>query len=73
MYQGPGASFLFPEDWATYEAAIPVEERHDFIAAYGRWNTCHLTVSLCCLSSYCMTSPIASLSHISPMRAVHFI
>ena len=27
MYQGPGASFVFPEDWANYEAAIPEEER----------------------------------------------
>lgn len=36
LYQGPGANYLFPEDWAPYEAAIPPEERHDFIAAYGR-------------------------------------
>lgn len=27
MYQGPGANFLFPEDWADYEAAIPPAER----------------------------------------------
>lgn len=27
MYQGPGANFLFPEDWASYEAAIPPAER----------------------------------------------
>ena len=31
-----GASFIFPEDWAAYEAAIPVEERGDYIKAYGR-------------------------------------
>lgn len=30
MYQGPGASFLFPEDWAAYEAAIPPAERGVF-------------------------------------------
>lgn len=36
FYQGPGASFLFPEDWALYEAAIPEEERGDYIKAYGR-------------------------------------
>lgn len=36
FYQGPGASFLFPEDWAAYEAAIPPAERGDYIAAYGK-------------------------------------
>jgi proline iminopeptidase len=36
MYQGPGAGFMFPEDWAAYEAAIPVAERGDYIKAYGR-------------------------------------
>ena len=36
FYQGPGASFLFPEDWALYEAAIPAAERDDYLAAYGR-------------------------------------
>lgn len=36
FYQGPGASFIFPEDWARYEAAIPEEERYDFIKAYGK-------------------------------------
>ena len=35
FYQS-GASFLFPEDWAQYEAAIPEAERGDYIAAYGR-------------------------------------
>jgi proline iminopeptidase len=35
-YQGPGANYIFPDDWATYEAAIPVEERNDFLNAYGR-------------------------------------
>jgi proline iminopeptidase len=36
LYQGPGANCLFPEDWALYEAAIPVEERGDYMQAYGR-------------------------------------
>lgn len=36
MYQGPGGSFIFPEDWAAYEAAIPEEERGDYIKAYGK-------------------------------------
>ena len=36
LYQGPGANYLFPEDWAMYEEAIPVEERGDFLKAYGR-------------------------------------
>lgn len=36
FYQGPGASFLFPEDWALYEEAIPVEERGDYLSAYGK-------------------------------------
>jgi proline iminopeptidase len=36
FYQGPGASFLFPEDWAFYEAAIPENERDDYLKAYGR-------------------------------------
>ena len=36
FYQGPGASFIFPEDWAKYEAAIPPEERGDYIKAYGK-------------------------------------
>ena len=31
-----GANYLFPEDWAAYEAAIPVEERGDYLLAYGR-------------------------------------
>ncbi len=35
FYQS-GASFLFPEDWALYEAAIPENERDDYIKAYGR-------------------------------------
>jgi len=35
FYQS-GASHIFPEDWAAYEAAIPVEERGDYIKAYGR-------------------------------------
>eukprot|EP00596_Hydrurales_sp_CCMP1899_P010618 CAMPEP_0119036206 /NCGR_PEP_ID=MMETSP1177-20130426/3739_1 /TAXON_ID=2985 /ORGANISM="Ochromonas sp, Strain CCMP1899" /LENGTH=317 /DNA_ID=CAMNT_0006995663 /DNA_START=309 /DNA_END=1262 /DNA_ORIENTATION=+ len=36
LYQGPGANCLFPEDWAAYEAAIPVAERGDYMTAYGR-------------------------------------
>jgi len=36
MYQGPGGSSIFPEDWAAYEAAIPVEERGDYMKAYGK-------------------------------------
>ena len=35
FYQG-GASYLFPEAWATYLAPIPPEERHDLLAAYYR-------------------------------------
>ena len=31
-----GASRLFPEAWEQYEAAIPEDERDDFIAAYHR-------------------------------------
>jgi proline iminopeptidase len=36
FYQGPGASFVFPEDWAEYEAAIPESERGDFVSAYAK-------------------------------------
>mmetsp|Transcript_13915 Transcript_13915/g.20828 ORF Transcript_13915/g.20828 Transcript_13915/m.20828 type:complete len:271 (+) Transcript_13915:513-1325(+) len=36
LYQGPGANMIFPEDWQNYEAAIPEDERGDYIAAYGR-------------------------------------
>ena len=36
MYQGPGASYIFPEDWSKYEACIPAEERNDYVKAYGR-------------------------------------
>ena len=31
-----GANYLFPEDWAAYEAAIPVEERGDYLMAFKR-------------------------------------
>jgi proline iminopeptidase len=31
-----GASHIFPDAWAAYEAAIPPEERHDYLAAYQR-------------------------------------
>ena len=36
FYQGPGAGFLFPHEWAAYEGAIPAAERGDLLAAYGR-------------------------------------
>ena len=36
FYACEGANYLFPEDWASYEAAIPVEERGDYLLAYGR-------------------------------------
>lgn len=36
FYQGPGAGYVFPEEWAAYEAAIPVDERGDYLAAYGK-------------------------------------
>lgn len=36
FYQGPGASFIFPEDWEKYEAAIPPAERGDLVAAFGK-------------------------------------
>ena len=36
LYQGPGANFMYPEDWAPYHNEIPPAERGDFIAAYGR-------------------------------------
>lgn len=36
LYQGPGANYLFPEDWKQYEEAIPENERHDYLNAYGR-------------------------------------
>jgi proline iminopeptidase len=36
LYQGPGANFIFPEDWSSYEAAIPEQERYDYLKAYGK-------------------------------------
>ena len=36
LYQGPGAGYIFPEDWAPYRDCIPVEERGDMLEAYGR-------------------------------------
>ncbi len=36
FYQGPGANYLFPEDWSAYEEAIPADERNDYIKAYGK-------------------------------------
>ena len=35
FYQGPGAGYVFPKEWEAYETAIPENERHDLIAAYG--------------------------------------
>ena len=31
-----GGCFIFPEDWAHYENAIPPEERGDYLTAYGK-------------------------------------
>ena len=36
VYEGPGANYIFPEDWVQYESTIPVEERGDLLAAYGK-------------------------------------
>jgi hypothetical protein len=36
LYGGSGANFIFPEDWESYEAAIPENERNDFVKAYHR-------------------------------------
>lgn len=36
FYQGPGANFIFPEEWTIYENAIPENERHDFVTAYRK-------------------------------------
>jgi proline iminopeptidase len=36
FYQGPGANFVFPEEWELYESSIPENERHDFVTAYRR-------------------------------------
>jgi proline iminopeptidase len=36
FYQGPGAGYLFPHEWAQYTDAIPESERGDMLAAYGR-------------------------------------
>lgn len=36
LYEGKGANFIYPAEWKQYEAAIPEEERGNFIAAYGR-------------------------------------
>lgn len=35
FYQS-GASYIFPDSWETYLAAIPPEEHHDLLAAYYR-------------------------------------
>jgi proline iminopeptidase len=35
-YYQEGASALFPDVWADFIAPIPIEERHDYIAAYRR-------------------------------------
>ncbi|KAM0754541.1 proline iminopeptidase [Meredithblackwellia eburnea MCA 4105] len=34
FYQGPGTSFLFPDQWDEYIAVIPEEERGDMVKAY---------------------------------------
>jgi proline iminopeptidase len=36
MYEGKGANYIFPEDWEAYEAAIPENERNNYIKAYSR-------------------------------------
>ena len=36
FYEGKGANAIFPEDWALYEAAIPENERDNYVAAYGK-------------------------------------
>jgi len=36
LYQGPGASVIFPEEWQKYVDFIPMEERRDFMKAYTR-------------------------------------
>lgn len=36
FYQGPGANFIFPEDWDKYLEAIPESERGDLIQAYHK-------------------------------------
>lgn len=36
MYEGKGANYVFPEDWADYENVIPPEERDNYVNAYGR-------------------------------------
>jgi proline iminopeptidase len=36
FYQGPGANFVYPEDWSHYEEAIPEAERGDYLKAYGK-------------------------------------
>jgi proline iminopeptidase len=35
-YYQEGASFLFPDAWEAFVGAIPVDERHDLLAAYHR-------------------------------------
>jgi len=36
FYYQEGASFIFPDAWEHYKAAIPVEEHHDLITAYRK-------------------------------------
>ena len=54
FYQGPGAGYVFPQEWEAYEAAIPESERNDLIAAYGGESLhtftyiLYLTTLLCC-------------------------
>ena len=49
FYQGPGAGYVFPQEWEAYEAAIPENERHDLIAAYGN-NKSMFTTNVCSFS-----------------------
>lgn len=36
FYQGPGAGYLFPEDWEAFQEAMPDSERGDLLTAYSR-------------------------------------
>jgi proline iminopeptidase len=36
MYEGKGANYIFPAEWDAYESIIPVNERDNFVEAYGR-------------------------------------
>jgi len=36
MYEGKGANYIYPAEWEAYESLIPVEERGNFMEAYGK-------------------------------------